>query len=114
MAIPRRFLGGMSPNLDGCPQQKLLAVWCDYCYLRDSEFCIFTTSVGRISHYRRDSFFFTSDTDSESLSRLFFNIVLGACKLYVVQGMNHCMAQLQLMVPSLARQFFDHLSLFIS
>ena len=22
MAIPKRFLGGMSPNLDGCPQQK--------------------------------------------------------------------------------------------
>ena len=37
--------------------------------------------------------------------RLFFNIVLGACTLHVVQGMNHCMSQIQLMVPSLARQF---------
>jgi len=51
-------------------------------------------------------FFFTSDSDSESLSRLSFNTVLGACTLHVVQGMNHCMSQLQFMVPSLARQFF--------
>ena len=28
--------------------------------------------------------------------------------------MNHCMSQLQFMVPSLVRQSFDHLSLFIS
>ena len=88
-------LGWMSP--------KKLAVWCDWCSLWDSEYCIFTTSVGRIYHCRPDSCFFTSDTDSESLPRLFFNIVFSACKLYVVQGMNHCMAQLQLMVPNLAR-----------
>ena len=37
-------------------------------------------------------------------SRVFVNIVLGACTLHVVQGMNHCMSQIQLMVPSIARQ----------
>ena len=35
MVIPRRFLGSMSPNLDGCPPKKL-AVWCDSWFVWDS------------------------------------------------------------------------------
>ena len=33
--IPRKFLGSMSPNLDGCPPKKL-AVWCDSWFVWDS------------------------------------------------------------------------------
>ena len=69
--VPRRYvtqLGWMSPA-------KKLAVWCDYCYLWDSEFCIFTTSVGRISHYRRDS---------ESVYETFFSTLFSV--------LAHCMS----------------------
>ena len=45
----QKVLGSMSPNLDGCPPKKL-AVWCDSWSLWDSEFCIFTATVGKISH----------------------------------------------------------------
>ena len=88
MAIPRRFLGGMSPNLDGCPQQKS---W---------QFGVIIVPLGTMNF----AFSRLLLVIPSLFSRVFFNIVLGACTLHVVQGMNHCMSQIQLMVPSIARQ----------
>ena len=101
----------MSLNLDVPP--KKLAVWCDYDYCSpwDSEFCIFTASVGRISHCRWDSFFSTLTVIPSLFSRVFFSFFcLCACKLHVVQGhvidtthgSKHCQV------------VCDYLSLFIS
>ena len=70
MAIPRRFLGGMSPNLDGCPQQKS---WQVGVILLPLGFRIFRTSVRRISHFVDEIFFFQvwRDGDSESAYETF-------------------------------------------
>ena len=104
--VPRRYvtqLGWMSPA-------KKLAVWCDYCYLSDSEFCIFTTSVGRISHYRRDGFF-SHLTLIPSLFRDFSSTLFSV--LANCMSCRACTTAWHSYNHKPCEVVFDHLSLFI-
>ena len=109
--VPGRY---MSPNLDRCPPPKSWQFGVIIVTFRILNFAFSRLLLGKFLTIDEIVFLFHIWLPVILFSRLSFNIVLGACTLHVVQGMNHCMSQLQLMVPSLARQFFDHLSLFIS
>ena len=80
-------LGGMSPP----KSWQFGVIIVSLGILTFDEFCTFTSVLGEFRTI--DEMFFSNLTVIRSLfSRLFFNILIGACKLHVVQGMNHCMS----------------------
>ena len=75
-------LGGMSPP----KSWQFGVIIVPLGILTFDEFCTFTSVLGAFRTI--DEMFFSNLT----LIRSLFNILIGACKLHVLQGMNHCMS----------------------
>ena len=95
--VPRRYV----TQLGWCPQQKSWQFGVTIVAFGILNFAFSRLLLGKFLTIDEIVFPFHIWLPVILLSRLFFNIVLGACTFYVVQGMNHCMSQLQLMVPNL-------------